>query len=119
MDMVVHLDVPEEEILGRIKDRWIHAPSGRVYNSIYNPPKVAGIDDVTGEPLTKRPDDDLATLKKRIVKFKDTALPLLRYYDGKSILRTVHGRSTDEMYPVVSADVATLLESEKLAERQG
>ena len=58
MSLVLDLDVPDEVILGRISDRWVHLPSGRVYNLSYNPPKVAGHDDETGEPLTKRPDDN-------------------------------------------------------------
>ena len=58
MSLVVNLDVPDDVILGRISDRWVHLPSGRVYNLSYNPPKVAGHDDETGEPLTKRPDDN-------------------------------------------------------------
>ena len=56
--LVVNLDVADEIILSRISDRWVHLPSGRVYNLSYNPPKVAGLDDETGEPLTKRPDDN-------------------------------------------------------------
>ena len=55
INFVVDLDVPWSVILQRIQDRWIHAPSGRVYNVSFNPPKVAGRDDVTGEELTKRP----------------------------------------------------------------
>lgn len=55
---MVNLDVPDEVILSRISDRWIHLPSGRVYNTSYNRPKVAGLDDETGEALTKRPDDN-------------------------------------------------------------
>ena len=58
MSLVINLDVPDDVILGRISDRWVHLPSGRVYNLSYNPPKVAGHDDETGEPLTKRPDDN-------------------------------------------------------------
>lgn len=54
----MNLDVADEIILSRITDRWVHLPSGRVYNLSYNPPKVAGLDDETGEPLTKRPDDN-------------------------------------------------------------
>lgn len=55
---MVNLDVPDDVILSRISDRWIHLPSGRVYNMSYNRPRVEGYDDVTGEPLTKRPDDN-------------------------------------------------------------
>lgn len=58
LSMVVNLDVPERVILDRIENRWIHAPSGRVYNYAFNPPKVRGKDDVTGEDLVKRDDDN-------------------------------------------------------------
>ena len=58
LSLIINLDVPDEVILSRISDRWVHLPSGRVYNLSYNPPKVPGLDDATGEPLTKRPDDN-------------------------------------------------------------
>lgn len=58
LSLIVNLNVPDEVILGRISDRWVHLPSGRVYNMSYNRPKVDGLDDETGEPLTKRPDDN-------------------------------------------------------------
>lgn len=54
----MNVDVADEIILSRISDRWVHLTSGRVYNLAYNPPKIAGRDDETGEPLTKRPDDN-------------------------------------------------------------
>ena len=57
VNMVVHIKTPTEIILERIANRWVHAPSGRVYNTTFNPPKVAGLDDITGEPLTRREDD--------------------------------------------------------------
>lgn len=71
--MIVHLNVPDAVIMGRIQGtlfhhhpsadaanvtaRWVHLPSGRVYNTTYSAPKVPGKDDITGEPLSKRPDD--------------------------------------------------------------
>jgi len=58
LTLIVNLDVPDGVILSRISDRWVHLPSGRVYNTSYNPPRVQGFDDQTGEPLTKRPDDN-------------------------------------------------------------
>lgn len=58
LTLIVNLDVADEVILSRISDRWVHLPSGRVYNLEYNPPKVPGRDDETGEPLIKRPDDN-------------------------------------------------------------
>ena len=56
------IDVEEEEIINRLKGRMVHLPSGRTYHLEYSPPKVEGIDDLTGEPLMKRKDDDLEVL---------------------------------------------------------
>jgi nucleoside-triphosphate--adenylate kinase len=58
LTLVVNLAVPDDVILNRISDRWVHLPSGRVYNTLYNPPMIEGFDDQTGEPLTKRSDDN-------------------------------------------------------------
>lgn len=58
LTLVISLNVPDRVILSRITDRWVHLRSGRVYNMSYNRPKVDGLDDVTGEPLIKRVDDN-------------------------------------------------------------
>jgi adenylate kinase family enzyme len=58
LSLVINLDVPDSVILERISDRWTHLPSGRIYNMSYNRPKVDGLDDVTGEKLVRRPDDN-------------------------------------------------------------
>ncbi|GAW10113.1 adenylate kinase [Lentinula edodes] len=76
LSLVVNLDVPDDIILSRISDRWVHLPSGRVYNLSYNPPKVEGFDDETGEPLTKRPDDNPEIFARRLEKFYSTTSPL-------------------------------------------
>jgi len=69
LNLVVNLDVPDEIILARISNRWVHLPSGRVYNLSYNQPRVDGIDDETGEPLTKRPDDNPVRYRGVIIAF--------------------------------------------------
>ena len=99
VNLVVHLLTPVDIILSRIASRWVHAPSGRVYNTDFNAPKVAGKDDVTGEPLTKRPDDHEETWKQRLKKFDETSKPLLEQYERKGILWTVQGDSSDEISP--------------------
>ncbi len=99
INLVVSLITPVDIILKRIASRWVHAPSGRVYNTDFNAPKVAGKDDLTGEPLTKRADDDDETWKQRLKKFDETSLPLLEHYDSKGILWTVKGNSSDEISP--------------------
>ncbi|KAG8217729.1 adenylate kinase-domain-containing protein [Butyriboletus roseoflavus] len=80
LSLVVNLDVPDEVILGRISDRWVHPPSGRVYNMSYNRPKVDGRDDETGEPLTKRPDDHPEIFSRRLQRFYTSTSPLVWYY---------------------------------------
>ncbi|CAH8604609.1 unnamed protein product [Schistosoma mattheei] len=77
---VLCLDVPFEEIINRISGRYTHVPSGRTYNDNFNPPKRKGFDDVTGEPLTRRDDDDLITVRKRLDVYQLSTLPLLDYY---------------------------------------
>ncbi|CAH8632340.1 unnamed protein product [Schistosoma margrebowiei] len=77
---VICLDVPFEEIINRISGRYTHVPSGRTYNDNFNPPKRKGFDDVTGEPLIRRDDDDLITVRKRLDVYQLSTLPLLDYY---------------------------------------
>jgi len=80
-DIAIFLDVPESEIVERVSGRWIHAPSGRTYNNSWNPPKVAGLDDITGETLTRRADDEPATVANRLKVFRQkTWAPLLNFY---------------------------------------
>lgn len=98
---VIELDVPESAILGRIETRYIHVPSGRIYNSSYNPPKVPGKDDVTGEPLEKRSDDNEQTIIKRLNDYNTKVKPLREYYKEKGLLTTVHGDTSDIIFPQV------------------
>ncbi|KAL8880868.1 MAG: hypothetical protein Q9192_007928 [Flavoplaca navasiana] len=99
VNLVVSLITPVNIILSRIASRWVHAPSGRVYNTDFNAPKVPGKDDLTGEPLTKRADDDEETWKQRLKKFDETSQPLLDHYDQKNVLWTVNGNSSNEITP--------------------
>ncbi|KAL8999674.1 MAG: hypothetical protein Q9169_001491 [Polycauliona sp. 2 TL-2023] len=99
VNLVVSLITPVNIILSRIASRWVHAPSGRVYNTDFNAPKVPGKDDLTGEPLTKRVDDDEETWKQRLKKFDETSQPLLEHYDQKNVLWTVKGDSSNEITP--------------------
>ncbi|KAL1747519.1 adenylate kinase-domain-containing protein [Schizophyllum fasciatum] len=90
LSLVVNLDVPDDVILSRISDRWVHLPSGRVYNLSYNPPKIDGLDDETGEPLTKRPDDNPETFARRLRQFYASTSPLLDYYSAQAEAGNVH-----------------------------
>jgi adenylate kinase family enzyme len=99
LSLVVNLDVPDDVILGRISDRWVHLPSGRVYNLSYNPPKVDGFDDETGEPLIKRPDDNPEIFARRLNQFYASTSPLLEYYSKAAQKPTRLPRLTPHQHP--------------------
>lgn len=101
LNLVIELDVPQSVILGRIQNRYIHPGSGRTYNPTYNPPKVEGKDDITGEPLVKRIDDNEATLVKRLKAYNSTIGDLRNYYSDMGILTKVTGDTSDVIYPQV------------------
>ncbi|HUW49744.1 MAG TPA: adenylate kinase [Sulfuricella sp.] len=80
IDYVVEIDVADEEIVKRMSGRRAHLASGRTYHVIFNPPKVAGKDDVTGEDLIQRDDDKEETVKKRLDIYHAQTEPLVKYY---------------------------------------
>ncbi len=80
LDYVLEIDVPFEAIIERMSGRRSHAPSGRTYHVKFNPPKVAGQDDITGEPLIQRDDDKEETVKKRLEVYSAQTRPLVAYY---------------------------------------
>jgi adenylate kinase len=80
LDHVVEIAVDDEEIVGRMSGRRVHEASGRVYHLVNNPPKREGLDDVTGEPLIQRVDDNETTVRKRLQVYHDQTKPLVDYY---------------------------------------
>ena len=82
IEHVVEIVVPDEVIVERMSGRRAHLPSGRTYHVKFNPPKVAGKDDVTGEPLVLRDDDKEETVKKRLAVYHQQTEPLVNYYAG-------------------------------------
>jgi adenylate kinase len=80
IDAVVEIDVPDDEIIKRMSGRRAHLASGRTYHIVYNPPKVEGKDDVTGEPLVQRDDDKEETVRKRLEVYHAQTEPLVDYY---------------------------------------
>ncbi|KAK6531909.1 hypothetical protein TWF694_003072 [Orbilia ellipsospora] len=105
VNFVVNLDVPHSVILERIANRMVHPGSGRVYNLTYSPPKVEGLDDVTGEKLVRRVDDDPETFKIRLEKYEEKTKPLIDFYREKGVLWTVQGRTSDEIFPKLLDEV--------------
>jgi adenylate kinase len=82
LDYVVEIDVPFEAIIERMSGRRVHVASGRSYHLRYNPPKIAGKDDVTGEDLIQRDDDQEATVRKRLEVYDAQTKPLVEYYSS-------------------------------------
>jgi adenylate kinase len=91
LDVVLEIDVPDQDIIDRMAGRRVHLASGRTYHIKYNPPKVAGKDDVTGEDLIQRDDDKEETVRKRLEIYHSQTKPLVTFYtswksagDGKA-----------------------------------
>ncbi|GAA0513503.1 adenylate kinase [Tatumella terrea] len=111
VDYVLEFAVPDEVIVDRIIGRRVHAPSGRVYHVDYNPPKQEGLDDVTGEPLTTRKDDQEETVRKRLVEYHQMTAPLIAYYSKDAAAGQTRYQKIDGTRPVseVSQQLATIL----------
>jgi adenylate kinase len=82
LDLVLEIDVPDEAIVQRMSGRRVHVASGRTYHVVFNAPKVAGKDDVTGEDLIQRADDSEETVKKRLEIYHSQTRPLVDYYSN-------------------------------------
>jgi len=89
--MALNLQVPNEDIVKRASMRWVHAASGRVYAYDYNPPKVEGKDDETGEALTQRDDDKPETVRARLAVYDEETSPLAGHYAKQGVLREFDG----------------------------
>ncbi|MFY9509966.1 MAG: adenylate kinase [Rubrivivax sp.] len=82
LDVVLEIDVPDAAIIERMSGRLFHVASGRSYHTTFNPPKVAGLDDTTGEALIQRDDDKEATVRKRLDVYQAQTRPLVDYYSA-------------------------------------
>ena len=82
IDFVLEIDVPEAEIISRMSGRRVHLASGRSYHIQFNPPKVEGRDDVTGEPLIQRADDGEETVRRRLAIYQAQTRPLIEFYSA-------------------------------------
>ncbi|KAL0965850.1 hypothetical protein UPYG_G00286570 [Umbra pygmaea] len=113
VDTVINLDVPFQTIKQRLTSRWLHLASGRVYNIDFNPPKIAGLDDITGEPLTQRDDDTPDTVNRRLKAYENQTQPVLEYYRSKGVLETFSGTETNKIWPHIQAFLLKKLSTEK------
>ncbi|XP_063700053.1 GTP:AMP phosphotransferase AK3, mitochondrial [Culicoides brevitarsis] len=101
LDAVINLIVPFDIIIERVKGRWVHPGSGRVYNTDFNPPKVPGKDDVTGENLVQRADDQPEMVQQRLDLYEKLTKPVLGFYCDKHLLTNFRGNTSDEIWPQV------------------
>lgn len=112
IDYVIEFDVPDEVIVERMGGRRVHPGSGRVYHIVYNPPKVEGKDDETGEDLAIRPDDEESTVRKRLGIYHDQTKPLVDFYQAEAKTGTCQYLTLDGTQKV--EEVSAIL-AEKLA----
>ncbi|KAG2484470.1 hypothetical protein HYH03_016704 [Edaphochlamys debaryana] len=96
IDKVLNFQVPDSLLVERVTGRWVHPASGRSYHEKFAPPKVAGVDDLTGEPLIKRKDDNAETLKARLGAFHSQTTPVIEYY-SKRVVALKADRPQDEV----------------------
>jgi adenylate kinase len=96
VDFVLALDVPDEVIVSRVCDRWIGPSSGEVYSYSYNPPKVEGKCDKTGEDLIQREDDKPESVLKRLATYASTTQPIIEYFEGRG--QVFSGETSDVIF---------------------
>lgn len=111
VDRVINLNVPFDEIINRLKHRWIHPKSGRVYNLEFNPPKIMNQDDLTGETLVQRPDDQPDVVLRRLKEYENQTKPIVDFYNSKKILTTYTGRTSNYLWPLIQADLQAYAKS--------
>ncbi|GLI64107.1 hypothetical protein VaNZ11_007281 [Volvox africanus] len=104
IDKVLDFVVPDALLVERVTGRWVHPGSGRSYHEKFAPPKVTGVDDITGEPLIKRKDDNADTLKARLAAFHSQTTPVIEHY-AKKVVVLKADRPQDE----VARSIATAL----------
>jgi len=83
-DTVFYLEVDNQILIDRLSNRLTHLASGRIYHPVNNPPKVAGIDDITGDKLVKRADDNIASVQNRLKVYQQQTAPLIEYFQDKA-----------------------------------
>ena len=96
IDVLLEFKVDEEVLIERIEGRRIHVASGRSYHLTYNPPKVEGVDDITGEPLTQRKDDTREALTRRLAAYHESTEPILQFYKERGIFRSLNASAPIE-----------------------
>jgi len=111
IDAVVEIVVPDDDIVTRLSGRRSHPASGRVYHVVYNPPKVEGVDDVTGEPLVHRDDDEEGTIRNRLANYHGQTEVLSSFYgalEGTNLIQVDGTTTIDGVKTAIAAELAHL-----------
>jgi adenylate kinase len=96
IELVVNFVLTEDEIVRRLSGRRVHPGSGRTYHILFNPPNIENIDDVTGEPLDTRPDDQVDAIRKRLEIYRNQTSPLIGYYQNLNMLEDLDASLNQE-----------------------
>ena len=110
--VVLNLEVPFKTIIERVKGRWVHVPSGRVYNDEYNPPRFPKKDDVTGEQLVQRADDHPEAVHERLKQYEKQTKPVIDFFEEKGLVKTFTGTESDVIWP----QIKTFIEEELITD---
>lgn len=113
LDQVIEMKIDEEKLIERITGRLFHIASGRSYHEKFNPPKVSMVDDITGEALTRRSDDNEEALRKRLGSYNKSTKPLVDYYSKRNLHTSV---DADRPMDSVFASICAIFDSAKIKE---
>lgn len=102
VDRVIEFKIDDSILIERIEGRRVHKASGRSYHLKFNPPKVADLDDLTGDALIQRPDDNMEVLKKRMEAYHQQTSPILEFYRRQNALFTINA---NQSMPKVKEDI--------------
>lgn len=104
LDSVIEFGIDDKLLVSRITGRLMHPSSGRTYHEEFNPPKKPMTDDMTGEPLSRRSDDNAEALKKRLAAYHAQTQPLSKYYSERKILTVVDGsKKPDQVWKAIDS----------------
>lgn len=107
LDSVVNFNIADSVLIPRVTGRLIHPASGRSYHRMFAPPKVDGKDDITGEALIQRPDDNETTITTRLNAFHTQTQPVVDYYKSKALLRDI---DADQPFATVYSQITKALQ---------
>lgn len=109
VDKVINLNVPDRTIIERLAGRWVHMKSGRTYHTTFNPPTVEGVDNITGEALEQREDDNPAVVQQRLSLYHTQTGPVLDYFHSLGLLRSYSGTESKTIWPHIQKDIELFL----------